>query len=256
MENITVIIPIYEDYEKIKNRLSIAINSAIETSHGKSSILVIGPKKSFGKILEKKGIEFLENNEETDFCNQINKAVNECKTKYFSVLEYDDIYTPIWFDNVIKYMDTLKDVQYFLPLTEAYLEKNKEGGAIGYINEPVWASSFSNELGYIDLDSLTIYPEFNMTGAIIEKEAFIADGGLKPSIKISFWYEFMMRTAYLGRKLYVIPKVGYNHFLERPGSLAEQYHETISQEEADWWIALAQQEYFFKKDRKKEYVKE
>ena len=54
--------------------------------------------------------------------------------------------------------------------------------------------------------------------------------------------------------VFVIPKVGYFHFINRPDSLTAEYHRTMTQEEGAWWIKLAGQEYHFKKDRNKTYT--
>ena len=79
---------------------------------------------------------------------------------------------------------------------------------------------------------------------------------MKPSIKITFWYEWLLRATNKNKTVYVIPKVGYNHKLGRKGSLIEIYKSTIDQEETQWWFDLAKREMYYKKDRKKEYKKE
>jgi hypothetical protein len=98
-------------------------------------------------------------------------------------------------------------------------------------------------------------PNFNITGGIIKRSEFIKAGGLKPSIKLSFGYEFLLRMANLYEEVYIIPKVGYFHFINREDSLTAEYHRTMTQEEGAWWIELAQEEYFFNEDRKKTYPK-
>ena len=60
---------------------------------------------------------------------------------------------------------------------------------------------------------------------------------------------------YNNHKVYVVPKVCYQHSVNRVGSLTEEYTKTITQEEGAWWIELAQEEYFFNTDRKKTYPK-
>ena len=37
---------------------------------------------------------------EPNFCSKVNYGVENCKTEWFSLLEFDDEYSPIWFDNV------------------------------------------------------------------------------------------------------------------------------------------------------------
>ena len=90
---------------------------------------------------------------------------------------------------------------------------------------------------------------------IINTEFFKEVGGLKPSIKISFWYEFLLRCIYNSGRVFVTPKVCYQHIVNREDSLTKEYMETITKEEGAWWIELAQEEYFFKNDRNKKYPK-
>ena len=59
-----------------------------------------------------------------------------------------------------------------------------------------------------------------------------------------------------GKKIYVIPKVGYYHTANRPGSITMNYVDTMTEREADWWIDLAKKEYFFPQDRKKTYTED
>ena len=89
----------------------------------------------------------------------------------------------------------------FLPLEEL-IDYNKNN-FIGYGNEAPWASSFSNDIGYIDNDCLQQYFDFYLTGGVFNTEDWINQGGLKPSIKISFWYEFLLRITNNNKKVFV-----------------------------------------------------
>jgi hypothetical protein len=131
-----------------------------------------------------------------------------------------------------------------------------DGKYIGFGNAEVYASSFSNEIGYLDNDCLQNYFDFYLTGSIFNTADWKEVGGLKPSIKITFWYEWLLRATNKGKKVFVIPKVGYNHSLGRKGSLVEVYKETVDPVESQWWFDLAKRESLFKEDRKKEYEKE
>ena len=116
-----------------------------------------------------------------------------------------------------------------------------------------WSASFANEIGFIDLDCLDTYMDFNVTGSFIKTEDFISIGGLKPSLKIAAWYEFLLRACHNSLKVFVVPKVGYSHTLSREGSYMNETKKDISPEEGKWLIATAKEEYFFKEDRKKKY---
>ena len=178
-------------------------------------------------------------------------AVKDVKTDYFSILEFDDKYSSIWFNNVQTYLNCDTEGSFaFLPLTEVI---DIEKGPIGYANEAVWASSFSEEIGCYDLQCLDNYLNFNVHGGILNTKEFINLGMLKESMKLSFWYEFLMRALYKGKRIYTIPKVGYYHFVGREDSLSSIYANNMSETEAEWWIDLAKKEYFFPHDRNKKY---
>jgi len=254
MKDLTVIIPIQKYDDEAQTLLKRAVASYKKADDGKSKLLFVGPKDVLEKIKQDykgKSIIYLEN-ENTEFQVQINVAVEKCG-EYFSILEYDDAYTPKWFENVGKYMESNSEASIFLPLTQIILYEKMDNGPIGYVNDAVWATSFSNELGYLDLECLSSYMNFNTTGGVFKTDDFKKVGKLKESMKLTFWYEFLMRSVFNGKRIFVIPKVGYLHTLNRNGSLSHIYTETISNEEADFWIDLANKEYMFKNDRKKTF---
>ena len=254
MRNVTIIIPVINmDNEKNKELLKRAIDSVDE-----SQILIVGDEPNINEV-EKMGLDkpirvFINKSNDTTYSTNVNLGVREVKTAYFSVLEYDDVFTPIWFDNVQKYMENDTEETFaFFPLTEV-IDINM--GPVGFANEAVWASSFSEEIGYYDLQCLEDYLDFNTSGAIFKTDDFITLGLLKPSMKLSFWYEFLLRAAYKGKRMFVIPKIGYHHFIGRTESLSYQYGNNMSENEANWWLDLAKKEYFFPHDRNKTYQEE
>lgn len=251
-DKLTVIIPV----DRLDEVTKPLFDKAVESVHNQAfeaGIIVVGPKAEIEKVKDVKGLTLVEN-EDISLPKQVNTAVNEVKTEYFTVLEYDDTFTKHWFENVEKYSAAYPEVSIYLPINEVFdFKKNNE--PIGYLNEPVWASSFSEKLGYFDNDSLMNYVNVNCTGGVINKDMFLEIGGLKESIKLSFWYEFILRANYKAKKIYVIPKVGLKHGINRDGSLLDTYAKTMTPEESDWWLKLAREEYFFKKDRKKVYQK-
>lgn len=255
MKNLTVIIPVYNLNTEEKQTLFIeAVNSVDD-----SNILVVAPEediKAISKLKVNKNIRTLSNTTtNTSYPAQVNMGVKEVKTEYFSILEYDDRFSAIWFKNAETYIENdVENTFMFLPLTEV-IDVNY--GPIGYANEAVWASSFSDEIGCYDMQCLEDYFDFSTSGAIIKTEDFITLGMLKPSMKLSFWYEFLLRAAYKGKRMFVIPKVGYYHTIGREYSLSSFYRNNLSNEEGNWWVELAKKEYFFPHDRNKTYqVKE
>lgn len=264
IQDLSVIVPVYKFNNTIEELLLDAVDSVVKQKEQPAYILFVGPNNDelgdfildkVKKVLEPTEIKplFIVNDGELDFCNQVNLAVNNCPTNWFSILEFDDLYTDIWFKNFNVYRHYHDNVGIFLPLANII---TMEGRTLGMTNQQPWAKDFSGEIGYIDLESLMTYYDYNVTGSLINKEIFLELGGLKPSLKISFWYEFLLRMVYNGNKIFIIPKVGYVHTLDREDSLFRHYQEEIPQEVASKWIKLAQQEYFFKHDRNKDPLKD
>ena len=87
----------------------------------------------------------------------------------------------------------------------------------------------------------------------MKKEKFEEIGGMKPSMKLTFNYEFLLRATYNDTTIMTIPKVGYKHTNQRDNSLFWGYKNSqdslLSPEEAKFWVDTAKKEYFFTTDR-------
>ena len=136
------------------------------------------------------------------------------------------------------------------------VDVDSQGSFIGFTNEAVWANSFSDELGILDLNALLTYQNFNIDGIIIKKSIFEEYGGFKSNIRLTFIYEFLLRMAFKDVRIMAIPKFGYKHVNQRPNSLFAKYKETMDPVEAKWWLAQAKKEYYFEKDRQITYDKQ
>lgn len=252
MKDCTIIIPVIGlKSEKLLNLTQEACESIPSTC----KIIIVGSEDDLSMIdFDMKNLQKLTQTGDTSYCNQVNFALDSVTTKYFSVLEFDDKFSKNWFKNVEKYIKHYGEKLFgFFPLTELVDDKTKQ--TLGYANEAFLASSFSEELGFMDLDALMDYFGFNASGAIFKTEEFKALGKLKNSMKLTFWYELLLRAIYKEKKIYVIPKVGCFHLVNRDGSLTNQYNEEMSVDEADWWVDLAKKEFYFTNDRNKQYEK-
>lgn len=204
-------------------------------------------------------LEIIENTEGKQFQKQINFAAKQVTTKYFSFLEFDDEFSIKWLTNVKKYTEAYPDVDMFLPIIT---DVTSDNNFVGLTNEAAWAFNFSDTLGHIDHDVLLEYPNINPDGMVIKTEVFKTIGGYKPSIKLTFNYEFLLRFTNSGRNIMVIPKMGYKHTNMRPGSLFWEYKNSedesfrIQPNEAKFWMETAKKEYFFSEDRDITYVEE
>ncbi len=255
MKDITIIIPLHKFDDNIKALLDNAFESIKKNQEtytfGKLIPLVVGPNdvlEAFGeKFGETYSYHLCRNNKETDFCSQINFAVDKIETEYFSILEFDDTYTDKWFKMAHDYFYTNESVSLFLPLN---ILTDTNHNQFQYANEIAWSSSFSKELGYLDYDCLQDYSSFNLTGGIFNTEDFKNIGKFKPSIKIAFNYELLLRLTKKEFKVFVVPKEGYIHVIGREDSLTNIYANTIAKEDIRKWFDLAKIECMYNEDRK------
>jgi len=256
MKDITILIPVHTLNEKFDGYFTNAIKSIQTQKDIPANIIVVTSTNEalknylsnfdFGDL----NVEIVENTGDTSFTGQVNFSIPHITTKWFSILEYDDEYSKIWFSNVKKYNKYYNNVDIFLPLV---VDVTDEGQFVSFTNEAVWAMNFSDKMGFLDNGCLLRYPNFQTSGMVINKEKFSEIGGFKPSIKLTFVYEFLLRATYNDLSVLTIPKVGYKHTNMREGSLFWDYRYTdkdkIEPTEANFWIETAKKEYFFTTDR-------
>ena len=254
--NITVILPIHElvgesDITLFKN----SIESVGKQTTKPDELLIVVPKGSevekflsdfdFGTV--KSLVRIVSNEGKTDFASQINYGVSECKTEWFSILEFDDEYSDKWFANVVTYREAHDEVDIFMPII---VDVNAvDNGFMGLTNEAVWANSFSDELCLLDNNALLSFQNFNIDGITMKKEIFEDFGGFKSNIKLTFIYEFLLRMTFKDAKVMVIPRFGYKHLNQREGSLFNNYKNEMDPVEANWWLSQAKKEYYFDNER-------
>ena len=199
----------------------------------------------FGNI----NVTLLEWNKEPNYASQVNFGIENSKGKWISLFEFDDEYSNIWFKNFKKYSEVYPDVQMFLPVV---VEVDEKGVFAGFTNEATFAANFTQEIGFLTNDTLQEYQNFQTAGSIFKKELFNDFGGFKPSIKLTFVYEFLLRLTYNSVSIMTIPKLGYKHVNLREGSIFWNYkygEEKMIDDEIKFWIQTAKKEYFFTDDR-------
>ena len=258
MKTVSIILPVHELNEITKPLFLKAVKSVELQKLLPQELVIVVPKDSdvseYVKALDFESIKDIvtiaENDGPTDFANQVNFGVSQAKSTWVSFLEYDDEYANIWFKNVAEYIDAYNNVGIFLPII---VDTDQNSNFIGFTNEAVWAASFSDELGILDLNALLTYQNFNIDGLVIKKSIYEEYGGFKPNIKLTFIYEFLLRMAFKDVKIMTIPRFGYKHINQRPDSLFSKYKSEIDPVEAKWWLAQAKKEYYFDKDRKITY---
>lgn len=193
--------------------------------------------------------------------------------KYFTVLEYDDVVDTKWFRFANNFIDHKPELDGFLPLTR----EMSNGNFIAFFNEACWVDGFAEIAGIFDLTLMLRFNCMNITGTIFKTERIKEFSQynqesnyytpIKESIKINGSYEFFLRMIYQDLKFYTIPRIGYEHRIDRnfsdvnyfsskvPKDLLLKASENggISQEEFNFWNNQIKKEFYFDKDRNLQY---
>lgn len=187
------------------------------------------------------------------YASQVNYGIQNAKGTWVSLFEFDDEYSSIWFKNVQKYAESFPDVQMFLPVV---VETDEKGLFAGFTNEATFAANFSQEMGILTNDTLQEYQNFQTAGSVFKKSIIEDFGGFKPSVKLTFIYEFLLRLTYNSISIMTIPRLGYKHVNLREGSIFWNYKfggDKMIEDEVKFWIQTAKREYFFTDDRSIKY---
>jgi hypothetical protein len=257
MKNITVILPLHSVEGDYKEMLKNAITS-VEDFHNDVVVSIVCPKSVADQlnfpITDKVEIKIITNEGQTDFCSQVNLGIEKCETEWFSILEVDDEFKPIWLKSVNEYVKTYTDVDVFLPIVR---DINVEGKFISFTNESIWAYGFTEKQGYLDNEVLLDFQNYQISGGLYRTQVIKDNGSFKENIKLTFGYEFFLRLTHNGVKIMSVPKIGYQHLNFREDSLFWKYknnEETkLKEEEVKFWLETAKKEFFFKNKRDVNY---
>jgi hypothetical protein len=263
MENklsLSIILPIksskakdFEDYfnkaiESIKNQ-QVGIEELVIIHTPEESLVSHLNGYDFGDLTVTKLLW----DKDPSYMDQVNYGIKNAKGKWISLFEFDDEYSSIWFKNVKTYTEAYPEIQMFLPVV---VETDDKGVFAGFTNEATFAANFTQEVGFLTNDTLQNYQNFQTAGSVFKKEIIEDFGGFKPSIKLTFIYEFLLRLTYNSVSIMTIPKLGYKHTNMREGSIFWNYkfgESVMTEDEVKFWIQTAKREYFFVEDRAIKY---
>jgi len=261
--NVSVVLPIesskhkdFEDYfgKSIQSLINqeTQINELVIVHSGEESLQSIVENFNYSGLT----VNIVKNEGSSDFASQVNLGVSNSKSEWVSILEFDDEYASIWFKNVARYSKAYPNMQGFLPIV---VDVDDKGVFAGFTNEATFAASMNSEIGILTNEVLLNYQNFQSSGMVIKKEVFEDFGGIKPSFKLTFVYEFLLRLTYNSVNIMTIPRIGYKHTNLRLGSIFWNYKngsERISEDEVKFWLESAKKEHFFTNDRGIKYESE
>jgi hypothetical protein len=256
MKKITIILPVHRIDGDYKEMLNNALSS-IEDFHNDVVVTIVCPpsvKNEIGQLSDKLEINYTINAKETDFCSQVNAGITNCETEWFSILEIDDEFKPIWLKSMNQYLNEHTDVDVFLPIVQ---DINVNGNFVSFTNESMWAYGFTEKQGFLDNEVLLDYQNYQTSGGLYKTSVIKENGSFKENIKLTFSYEFLLRLTHNGVKIMSVPKIGYKHLNLREDSLFWIYkndeNSKLKENEVKFWLDTAKKEFFFKNKRDVKY---
>lgn len=259
MKKITVILPIHKFNDEYKEMFENAVKS-VEPFYEDVKLLIVCPngiKSSIDKVVlgQKLEIVYLSHTSDTGFCSQVNKGIKQCNTEWFTILEVDDEFKPVWLKSMNQYINENTDTDVFLPIVK---DINVDGEFVGFMNESCWAYGFTEKQGFLDNEVLLEFQNYQTSGALFRTKTVIDNGMFKENFKLTFNYELLLRLTQNGVKVLTVPKIGYQHTNFREDSLFWNYKNDeaskLSEKEIKFWLETAKKEYFFKNNRDVNYV--
>lgn len=217
---------------------------------------------------------FLNSSSVNNFSEIFNEVFNialENEYEFISIVEPDDVVGLNWYYQAIVYAKENEKVSMFFPI----IRNTVNGVFSGLLNEAPWAEGIAEEAGKVDLNLLNRFNCMIPIGTIIrtvdiqEYSQKKEDGKYYPfkeSIKISHYYEFLMRMIYNDVKAMCIPRIGYEFKIKTRNDFKQTYCKIppnitqipienggITSDEGKFWMEIAKKEYFFDEDRNKVY---
>ena len=258
--NVSVILPIESSKHKnFMDLFSNAVLSVKQQSVGVNELVIVHSDEeslvNIVKDFDYSGltVNLVENTGDTDFASQMNLGVKSANSEWVSFLEFDDEYSSIWFKNVKRYMEAYPEFEAFLSLV---IDVDDKGTFAGFTNEATFAASMNTVIGILTNEVLLSYQNFQSSGMVIKKSTYESLGGFKPSIRLTFVYEFLLRLTYNSTNIMTIPRIGYKHMNLREGSIFWNYkngEQRVTDDEVRFWLESAKKEHFFVDDRNIKY---
>ena len=228
---------------------SVGVNELVIVHSDEESLVKIVKEFDYSGLT----VNLVENKGDTDFATQMNLGVKSANSEWVSFLEFDDEYSSIWFKNVKRYMEAYPEFEAFLSLV---IDVDDKGTFAGFTNEATFAASMNTVIGILTNEVLLSYQNFQSSGMVIKKSTYENLGGFKPSIRLTFVYEFLLRLTYNSTNIMTIPRIGYKHMNLREGSIFWNYkngEQRVTDDEVRFWLESAKKEHFFVDDRNIKY---
>lgn len=220
----------------------------------------------------------LEETNSDNFAKLFNEGFNYAlknEYEFYSMIEYDDVVDFKWYEYSLEYAKALPEVTGgLLPLTREI----SNGSFLAFFNEAPWVENLADVPGIYDLTLLTKYNCMNITGSVfrvdgLKKFAIKTENSdyikiMKENIKINSIQEFFLRMVYKDLKFYNVPRLGYEHRIDRPVKVFDYFSSKVPRDlvgrskevggvtpaEYNFWMQKAKSEYYYPKERELVYT--
>lgn len=201
--------------------------------------------------------------------NKVFDVADKNGYELFSIMEKEDVISLNWHDIMTRFVSEVSDGDIFMPI----IRNTINGVFNGHMNEIAWVEGMTEKAGVFDMDLLLKYNCAQPLGSVYKVSSLKEEDDddedvciMKESMKISHYHEFFLRSVYNDLKVISVPRMLYELRITKkeefdhnsckvPQNLIELPEEKggMSKEEAQFWMELAQKEYFFDEDREKTY---
>lgn len=255
MDNVTVIIPVHEIKNETKQLLSNCLKSVSLQEKTINNVLIVKSNNFteesellLNDVNKEYKYKTISNTSGNTYQEQINFAVDNIDTEYFTILEFDDELSSKWSLANEKHLsyDEFKDTDILLNLVA---QTDVNGNLANLTNEIFWAYGYSEERGKLDLEGVKNYPVISLNGALIKTESFKKIGKLKTKIVVNNEYEFLLRAVNEGLDINVLPRIVYKHLNGRKESIQMGLTKKYNGKELKALHKVPLDEYHFTEDR-------
>lgn len=181
---------------------------------------------------------------------QINSVcANALDTKYFAVLQYDDVVLPNW---TLSAMETIRAEPLIDVALPIIIQQNSNGEFLGLSNEAIWVNKYAVQPGVVDIKVVRDAADnfmISLIGAVFNAETFVDNGGYKPNLEWFFDYELLLRLLENGAYIKSTGKYGVAHRSGHENSMYSQIFAPMTLEEKTYWFDTARKEYFYDYER-------
>lgn len=174
---------------------------------GKVDIITSYPCGGEESVSERDGVSvrYIPCGEDESAPSVVNRCVEASGSDYVCVCPSGDRLAEKWLRMFAEYLSGREDVSVFLPVVSLSRYDSETGFSSMFANDIALATSFADPVGYADYEGMSMYPGFDISGGVFKRSEW---NGMREDMLDEWGYEYLLRAARAGQKIYVVPKIG------------------------------------------------